>query len=81
LCVFYFSGRMSALTRVKLLEEVLKLRKHSEMSKHYEISGENTEWEDILINKGITTQEDVLLGKGLNPNDVTLIFSLCFIFG
>jgi hypothetical protein len=38
--------------------------------KTYEISGETTEWEDILISKGITTKEDVLLSKGLNPEDV-----------
>eukprot|EP01038_Epipyxis_sp_PR26KG_P016365 gene16365-22306_t len=37
--------------------------------KTYEISGQTTEWEDILIKKGITTKEDVLLGKGLNPED------------
>lgn len=37
--------------------------------KTYEISGETTEWEDILIKKGITTKADVLLGKGLNPLD------------
>lgn len=37
--------------------------------KSYEISGETTEWEDILISKGITTKEDVLLSKGLNPED------------
>jgi hypothetical protein len=37
--------------------------------KTYEISGETTEWEDILISKGITTKEDVLLSKGLNPED------------
>lgn len=35
----------------------------------YAVSGETTEWEDILIKKGITTKEDVLLGKGLNPED------------
>ena len=39
--------------------------------KTYEVSGETTEWEDILIKKGITTKEDVLLGKGLNPEDVS----------
>lgn len=33
------------------------------------MSGETTEWEDILIKKGITTKEDVLLGKGLDPRD------------
>ena len=37
----------------------------------YEISGDTTEWEDILIKKGITTNEEVLLGKGLNPADVS----------
>ncbi len=39
-------------------------------SKTYEVSGDTTEWEDILIKKGITTKEDVLLSKGLNPDDV-----------
>jgi hypothetical protein len=38
--------------------------------KSYEISGENTEWEDVLIRKGITTQDEVYLKKGLNPLDV-----------
>jgi hypothetical protein len=38
--------------------------------KTYEISGETTEWEDILIKKGIRTREEVLLEKGLNPSDV-----------
>jgi len=38
--------------------------------KTYEVSGETTEWEDILINKGITTKEEVLISKGLNPFDV-----------
>lgn len=42
------------------------------MSKTYEISGETTEWEDILIKKGITTKEEVLIGKGLNPLDVRM---------
>lgn len=41
--------------------------------KSYEVSGETTEWEDILIKKGITTKEDVLLSKGLNPEDVSLV--------
>ena len=36
----------------------------------YEKSGETTEWDDILIKKGIRTREEVLLGKGLNPDDV-----------
>jgi hypothetical protein len=39
-------------------------------NKTYEHSGNTTEWEDILIKKGITTREDVLLSKGLNPDDV-----------
>jgi hypothetical protein len=39
-------------------------------SKTYAVSGETTEWEDILIKKGITTKESVLIGKGLNPLDV-----------
>lgn len=32
-------------------------------SKTYEMSGDTTEWDDILIKKGITTKENVLLGK------------------
>jgi hypothetical protein len=40
--------------------------------KTYAVSGETTEWEDILIKKGITTKEDVLLSKGLNPADVSI---------
>ena len=36
----------------------------------YEVSGETTEWEDILIKKNILSREEVLLGKGLNPDDV-----------
>ncbi len=44
--------------------------------KTYEVSGETTEWEDILIKKGITTKEDVLLSKGLNPADVRLEFEI-----
>jgi hypothetical protein len=39
----------------------------------YAHSGETTEWEDILIKKGITSKEDVLLSKGLNPEDVSLL--------
>jgi hypothetical protein len=37
--------------------------------KTYEVSGETTEWEDILIKKGITTKAQVLMNKGLNPDD------------
>jgi len=39
------------------------------MSKTYAVSGDTTEWEDILIKKGITTKEDVLMAKRLNPED------------
>eukprot|EP01039_Chlorochromonas_danica_P008720 gene8720-9610_t len=35
----------------------------------YAYSGQTTEWEDILIKKGIRTKEEVLLEKGLNPLD------------
>lgn len=38
--------------------------------KTYEVSGENTEWEDILVNKKVLTQDEVYLNKGLNPLDV-----------
>jgi hypothetical protein len=41
--------------------------------KTYEYSGETTEWEDILIKKGITTKAEVLLNKGLNPLDVSFV--------
>ena len=48
--------------------------------KTYAVSGETTEWEDILIKKGITTKEDVLMAKGLNPEDVRiLMFSFILI--
>jgi hypothetical protein len=39
--------------------------------KKYHVTGETTEWDDILISKGITTIENVLLKKGLNPADVS----------
>jgi len=39
-------------------------------TRSYEVSGEFTEWEDILVNKGIRTKEDIYLEKGLNPEDV-----------
>ena len=39
----------------------------------YAISGDMTEFEDILIDKGITTKENILLNKGVNPNDVCFI--------
>ncbi len=45
-------------------------------STYYEVSGETTEWEDILIKKGIKTKEEVLLEKGLNPFDVNLLLNL-----
>ena len=37
--------------------------------KTYEVSGETTEWDDILIKKGITTKENVLLGKRVRDGD------------
>ena len=40
----------------------------------YEVSGDTTEWDDILIKKGITTKEDVLLAKGLDPTKVKEYF-------
>mmetsp|Transcript_27674 Transcript_27674/g.35778 ORF Transcript_27674/g.35778 Transcript_27674/m.35778 type:complete len:260 (-) Transcript_27674:299-1078(-) len=33
----------------------------------YAVSGETTEWEDILIKKGIKTKEEILVEKGLDP--------------
>ena len=39
--------------------------------KNYEISGELTEWEDIMINKGIKTRDQIFIEKGLNPEDVS----------
>ena len=42
----------------------------------YAYSGETTEWEDILIKKGIVTKESVLIGKGLNPEDVRTIVAV-----
>ena len=39
--------------------------------KTYEISGETTEWEDIMINKGIKTRDEIFIEKGLNPEDVS----------
>ncbi len=46
------------------------------MSKRYEYSGETTEWEDILIQKGIATREGALLSRGLNPDDVSAYYKL-----
>jgi hypothetical protein len=43
--------------------------------KTYEISGELTEWEDIMINKGIKTRDQIFIEKGLNPEDVSLILT------
>ena len=51
------------------------LHKMQGTGKSYEVSGETTEWEDILIKKGIKTKEEVLIEKGLNPLDVRLNFS------
>ena len=50
----------------------------------YVKSGETTEWDDILIKKGLRTKEEVLIGKGLNPDDVNIISDVnidrCLIF-
>jgi hypothetical protein len=43
--------------------------------KSYEVTGETTEWEDILIQKGIKTKDQVLIEKGLNPADVKLLIT------
>lgn len=43
-------------------------------TKTYEVTAETTEWDDILIKKGITTKENVLLAKGLNPLDVSVTY-------
>jgi hypothetical protein len=48
----------------------------SGFGKKYEYSGETTEWEDILIKKGIATREGALLSRGLNPDDVSIISKL-----
>jgi hypothetical protein len=34
--------------------------------KSYAVSGDTTEWDDILIKKGITTMENVLLGRTIH---------------
>jgi hypothetical protein len=39
--------------------------------KTYEYSGETTEWEDIMIKKGIKTKEQIFAEKGLNLADVS----------
>jgi hypothetical protein len=38
----------------------------------YAVSGETTEWEDILIKKGIVEKDDVLRGKGIDPEMLRL---------
>jgi hypothetical protein len=45
--------------------------------KTYEHSGNTTEWDDILIKKGIITREDALIAKGLNPADVSTVGVWC----
>ena len=48
----------------------LAIRKMSSgTGRTYERTGETTEWDDILIKKGIRTKEEILLEKGLNPED------------
>jgi hypothetical protein len=41
----------------------------------YEYSGETTEWEDILVKKGVVTREQVFVAKGLDPRDVSKALS------
>lgn len=48
---------------------------------YYKHTGETTEWEDILIKKGITTKEEVLISKGLNPADVSACAQTCLLCG
>jgi len=36
---------------------------------NYARTGETTEWEDILISKGVVSKEQVYLAKGLDPRD------------
>lgn len=48
--------------------------------KSYEVSGETTEWEDILIKKNILSREQVLLNKGLNPEDVSFDYKKSLIY-
>jgi len=38
----------------------------------YAYSGETTEFEDILVKKGVVTRDQVFLAKGLDPRDVGL---------
>jgi hypothetical protein len=55
----------------------------SSSGRTYEVTGQTTEWDDILIKKGIRTKEEILLEKGLNPADVresvcvSVFLSLC----
>lgn len=37
----------------------------------YAYSGETTEWEDILVKKGVVTREQVFASKGLDARDVS----------
>ena len=62
----------------KQTREEKLLYKMQGTGKSYEVSGETTEWEDILIKKGIKTKEEVLIEKGLNPLDVRLNFLLYY---
>jgi hypothetical protein len=52
--------------------ELESTQKMQSSGKTYEHSGNTTEWDDILIKKGIITREDALIAKGLNPADVRL---------
>ncbi len=48
----------------------------SSSGRTYEVTGQTTEWDDILIKKGIRTKEEILLEKGLNPADVSVCVSV-----
>lgn len=61
------TGFTCALLGLKSLDPFVSMS----TGKTYEISGELTEWEDIMINKGIKTRDQIFIEKGLNPEDVS----------
>ena len=38
-------------------------------TKHYEMTDQLTEWDEIMIKKGIKTKDQCLIEKGVNPED------------
>ena len=40
----------------------------------YAISGDTTEWDDILIKHGVTTKDEVLEKKGLKGLNFTMVY-------